>query len=147
MDPKDIVIEEVKEFSEEVVAAVQHLITLEGSHYQPFSDDDLKEMIQNPHGFLYIARDASTKAIAGMVFLAIYRIPYAKKAYIDDVVIDEKFRGRGVATRLLEKSIEEAKKHQVSYVMLTAHPTRVANNLYEKLGFQKRETNVYRLYI
>ena len=147
MDAQDIVIEQVKEFSKDIVAAVQHLITLEGSHYQPFTDNDLQEMIQNPHGFLYIARDASTKEIAGMVFLAIYRIPYVKKAYIDDVVIDEKFRKRGIATRLLEKTIAEAKKQQASYIMLTAHPARVANNLYEKLGFQKRESNVYRLYL
>lgn len=147
MNTNDIAIEQVKKFSRELAQALLRFIKQEGNHYQPLTDDDLREMIQNPHGFLFIARHISSKEIAGMIFIAIYRIPYTKKAYIDDLVVDEKFRKQGVATKLLESAIETAKQHHVSYVMLTAKTTRGANNLYEKLSFQRRESNAYRLYL
>jgi ribosomal protein S18 acetylase RimI-like enzyme len=147
MDTSEIVIERVAKFSSEIVDAVRRLIKQEGEHYQSLTDNDVQEMIQNPHGYLFIARHVPTQEIAGMIFVAIYRIPYVKKAYIDDIVVDEKFRKRGIATKLLQIAVEEAKKQHVSYVMLTARTTRVANKLYEKLGFQKRESHAYRLYI
>src|ERR1700722_5445954 len=143
MDTSDIVIERVTKFSSETADAIRRFIKQEGDHYQSLTDSDVQEMIQNPHGYLFIARHVSTKEIAGMIFIAIYRIPYVKKAYIDDIVVDEKFRKQGIATKLLQIAIEEAKKHDVSYVMLTAKTTRAANSLYEKLGFQRRESQAY----
>lgn len=143
----DIIIEQAKEFSKELSAALQRFIKQEGIYYQPLTDNDLREMLQNPQGFLFVARHTPSNEIAGMLFLAIYRIPYVKKAYIDDLVVDEKFRRQGIATKLLTSAIETAKLHHVSYVMLTAKATRLANGLYEKLGFQRRESNAYRLYL
>jgi len=147
MDTSEIVIERVTEFSSKLTDAIQRLIKQEGDHYQSLTDNDVQEMIQNPHGYLFVARHIPTQEIAGMIFVAIYRIPYVKKAYIDDIVVVEKFRKRGIATKLLQVAVEEAKKHKVSYVMLTAKTTRVANSLYEKLGFQRRESHAYRLYL
>lgn len=146
MDTNEIVIERVTDFSSEIADAIRSLVEQIGDNYQPLTDDDVKEMIENPQSFLLIAKHVPTGKIAGMVMTMIYRIPYTKKAYIDDIVVDEKFRKLGIATKLLETAIEIARKHHAGYIMLTAHHKRIAGNrLYEKLGFQKRESNIYRL--
>ena len=145
MDTNDIVIERVTEFSSEVADAVRNLVKQLVSNYKPFTDDEFKEMLYSP-SFLFIARERSSKKIAGVIILTIFRIPDTKKAYIDDVIVDEHFRGRGIATLLFEKVIAVAKEHNAAYIALTSNPKRAAGiHLYEKLGFKKRDTNVYRL--
>jgi len=146
MDPKDIIIEQVKTYSEEVAEAMSVFVTKLGDNYQPFTEDSLREIINSPQSYLFIAIHVPTKEVAGMIMQTIYRIPYATKSYIDDLYIDEKFRKMGIATRLMQKVVDNAKEYKAAYVDFTSKPERVAgNNLYEKLGFKKRDTNVYRL--
>lgn len=148
MDTKEVVIEQVTSFSSDIVDAVRKLAKQIGDNYKPLSDDDLKEIIASPGSFLYIARDSATQQAAGMVMVSVYRIPYTKKAYIDDLIVDETFRKRGIATQLMQAAITLAKEKKAAYVDFTSRPRRAAGNtLYEKLGFQKRETNTYRLII
>ncbi len=146
MDTNDIVIEQVKEFSEETAEAVRSLLKQLVSNYKPLTDDALKEMLNSPQSFLLVAKEATSGQIAGMITLTVFRIPDSKKAYLDDVIVDEKFRGRGIAVLLTEKAIALVKENNADYVELTSNPKRVAAiHIYEKLGFQKRDTNVYRL--
>ncbi len=91
-----------------------------------------------------VARDGS-KAIgmaAGYVI-----VKFGKKiGYIEEVVVSEAYRGQGIGRKLLELIIEEAKKANVRQLYLTSREGRTAaNSLYQKLGFEKRETNNYRL--
>ena len=146
MDPNDIIIERVTIFSPKIAEAIRNLVKQLGNNYQSLTDDAVKEIIATQSSYLFIAKHTPTGEIAGMVMAAIYRIPYTQKAYLDDLVIDEKFRKMGIATKLMQKAIEVAKEHRAAYIDFTSRPDRVAgNNLYEKLGFQKREANVYRM--
>ena len=146
MDTNDIVIEEVKQFSTEVAEAISKFVVQLGDRYQPFTQDSLREIINSSNSYLFIARNSSTKEIAGMIFEIIYRIPYTTKAYIEDLFIDEKFRKMGIATRLFQKVVDTAREHKAAYIDFTSQPHRIeGNTLYEKLGFKKRDTNVYRL--
>jgi ribosomal protein S18 acetylase RimI-like enzyme len=146
MDQKDIIIERVKTFSPEVAEAISVFVTQLGDRYQSFTEESLKEIINSPQSYLFIAIHVPTKEVAGMIMEIIYRIPYTKKAYIEDLFIDEKFRKMGIATRLMQKTLDTAKEHHAAYVDFTSKPYRVeGNSLYEKLGFKKRDTNVYRL--
>ena len=105
-------------------------------------------MLASPNHIIFIARETSTNKIAGMILLMLYRIPYVRKAYFEDLVIDEQFRGLGLGTQLMQKVLEFAKENGAAYLDCTSRPERGAgNNLYEKLGFQKRDTNVYRFII
>lgn len=64
--------------------------------------------------------------------------------YIDDVVVDPRHRGHGFGEALSQFCLELAGERQMAKVELTSHPSRVAANaLYQKMGFTKRETNVY----
>ncbi len=77
--------------------------------------------------------------------LVVFRIPTGVRAWIEDVVVDEAARGRGVGEALNRAALELAERRGARSVDLTSRPSReAANRLYRKLGFVERETNVYR---
>ncbi len=146
MDTSDFIIKRATSYSPELLEAVRHLVKQIGSSFQELTADELRGLLASPQSYLFVAQNTSTQEIVGMVMAVLYRIPYAKKAYFDDLIVDEKFRKMGIATKLMQKAIQTARGEKVSYIEFTAHPKRIASNhLYEKLGFQKRETNIYRL--
>lgn len=84
--------------------------------------------------------------IIGIATLVPYPCLTELGGLIDDVVIDENFRGKGLSRTLLQHIIVVAKRSNMQWLELTSRPSRVAANaLYPKLGFRKRETNVYQL--
>ena len=67
-------------------------------------------------------------------------------ADIESVVVSSKCRGRGYGKELMTAIVEAAKKLNVHHIQLTSNPARVAaNRLYQELGFERYETNCYRL--
>jgi len=67
-------------------------------------------------------------------------------AKIEDVVVDEKYRGKGLGKKLMQELIKIAKKKKIKNVNLTSHPKRVeARKLYESLGFKLLETDTFKL--
>ena len=63
-----------------------------------------------------------------------------------DVVVDEIARGRGVGELLTNAAIDRARAAGAKSVGLTSRPAReAANRLYSRMGFEVRDTNVYRL--
>lgn len=84
--------------------------------------------------------------IIGMAILRWHDLPTGRVGTVEDVVVAESYRRKGYGTKLVESMIKFAKKQKMAYIDLTSRPERAAaNNLYQKLGWQKRETNVYRL--
>ena len=77
--------------------------------------------------------------------LAMFDIPTGRRAWIEDVVVDEDARGQGVGRLLNERALEIAKDAGAKTVDLTSRPSReAANRLYKRIGFEQRDTNVYR---
>ncbi|HUF97597.1 MAG TPA: GNAT family N-acetyltransferase, partial [Ilumatobacter sp.] len=73
------------------------------------------------------------------------QIPTGVKAWIEDVVIDGAARGRGVGESLNRAAIEAARARGAKNVSLTSRSSReAANRLYQRLGFEPYETNLYR---
>jgi len=84
--------------------------------------------------------------IIGMAILRWHDLPVGRVGMAEDVVVAEKNRGKGYGTALMQEIIKFAKKRKMAYIDLTSRPERIAaNKLYQKLGWKKRETNVYRL--
>ncbi|MFB9058229.1 GNAT family N-acetyltransferase [Mariniflexile ostreae] len=107
---------------------------------------DLETLIASPNTVLFIAEE--NNEILGTLTLVFNRIPTGDKVWIEDVVVDSAARGKGVGKQLIQFSIEYVKDKNIEKINLTSSPERVAaNKLYQKLGFIKRETNVYRLTI
>jgi ribosomal protein S18 acetylase RimI-like enzyme len=139
-------IEQLTTFSSEVADALRQLAQKIGKNYKPLTDNDIREMLDSPGTHLFVAKEPESGAVVGMVTLIVYRTPYIKKAVMEDVIVDDAYRGKGIASLLVRRALSQAFDNGVSYVDCTSHPGRIAgNNLYEKLGFVKRDTNVYRM--
>ena len=112
--------------------------------YSPrLTRDDLSVLLSSDAVTLLTARD-DAGAILGVLTLIVYRVPTGVRARIEDVVVDESARGRGVAVELVQRALEIARAKGADGVALTSNPRReAANRLYQKVGFKKWETNVY----
>ncbi len=105
---------------------------------------ELAEMVRSSATILLMARD-SEKGLVGSLTLVLFRIPTGFRAWIEDVVVDTHSRGRGVAEILCREALNRASAAGARTVDLTSRPSReAANRLYRRLGFEERETNVYR---
>jgi ribosomal protein S18 acetylase RimI-like enzyme len=92
----------------------------------------------------FVARDDSG-AIIGVSTLAVFPIPTATRAWIEDVIVDESVNGQGIGSALTQAMLDHARALGCATVDLTSRPSReAANHMYKKLGFTQRETNVYR---
>ena len=136
---------EIKEYQPEILDAVVKLsIQLTGKEML-IGKAHLEALISDQNSHLFLALN-DEGIILGMVTVGFYISPTGKKGWIEDVVVDQRFRGQGIGKNLTSFAIEFAKNQQADMVMLTSKPARIsANNLYKKLGFQLRETNVYRI--
>ncbi len=69
-------------------------------------------------------------------------------ADIESVVVSSMCRGRGYSKGLVMVLIEAAKSLNVYHIQLTSNPARVAaNQLYQEMGFERYETNCYKMVI
>ena len=129
--------------SADVLAACHRLIPQLSSSSAPISAQELEEIIESDTTVLFAAR--SGQEIVGLLTLAIFRIPTGVRAWIEDVVVDNQARGKGVCDALNRAALAEAERRGAKTVDLTSRPSReAANRLYQRLGFKQRDTNVYR---
>ncbi len=99
-----------------------------------------------------LSSDANTLLVArvdgevvGMLTLVMFPLPSGLRARIEDVVVDEAARGHGVGGALTEEALRLAEAAGARTVDLTSRPSRqAANRLYERLGFEARDSRVYR---
>jgi len=140
----DIVeVEAAREVSVDLVAAFARLLPqLSPSSCAPDADQ-LAEIMAHPGTTVLVAR--MDGLVVGLLTLVVFRIPTGLRAWIEDVVVDEAHRGRGVGEALSRAALERAAEQGARTVELTSRPSRqAANRLYLRLGFHPRETNVYR---
>lgn len=84
--------------------------------------------------------------IVGIASMAIYKVISGNKGWIEDVIVDENYRGMGIGLKLIEKLLSISNEKQLNEVLLFTEEHRTAAiSLYEKLGFSKKESNIYRL--
>jgi ribosomal protein S18 acetylase RimI-like enzyme len=139
----DPVISEAAVVDDELVAAFGRLIPQLSSSSPPPTAEQLAELVDGPDTVVFLARVDGE--IMGSLTLAFYRIPTGLKSWIEDVVVDEAARGRGVGEALNEAALGVARARGAKDVSLTSRPSReAANRLYRRIGFEPRETNLYR---
>ena len=139
-------IETVTEVTDELVEAFARLIPQLSSSNPPPGREALEEIVGDPGNVVFVARDdAREGAIVGTLTLATFRIPTAVRAWIEDVVADSAASGQRIGELLSQAALDEARRRGAKTVELTSRPSReAANHIYKKLGFQLRDTNVYR---
>ena len=137
-------VEAATEVTAELVEAFAGLVPQLSSSSPPPGPAELAEIVESPATTLLVARLPAGE-IVGTLTLAVFRIPTQVRAWIEDVVVDAAARGRGVGEALNEEAIRRAGAAGARSVDLTSRPSReAANRLYRRLGFEPRDTNVYR---
>jgi ribosomal protein S18 acetylase RimI-like enzyme len=127
-----------------IVEAVERLVPQLSRSNPPPDEHLLGEIVASPATDLFIALSDQGE-IVGIATLAVFRIPTGLRAWIEDVVVDDRARRQGVGEALTLAMVDRARDLGCITVDLTSRPSREpANALYQKLGFQRRETNVYR---
>jgi ribosomal protein S18 acetylase RimI-like enzyme len=139
-----VTISAAAEASPEVVEAVTRLLPQMSTTAPPPSKEDVATIIEAPATTLFLARD-DAGAIIGILTLVLFRIPSALRARIEDVIVDESARGQRVGEMLTRTALDAASAAGARGVDLTSRPSReAANRLYQRMGFARRESNVYR---
>lgn len=131
---------------DELVAAFGRLIPQLSRSASVPTPDLIREVVEAQASTVLIARDVRDNGrIVGMLTLIVFRIPTGVRAWIEDVVVDETMRGRGVGAGLSQEAVRRAVELGARTVELTSRPSReAANRLYQRLGFALRDSNVYR---
>lgn len=138
-----IEVQEVDAIGDDIVAAFDRLIPQLSSSSAVPTAEHLREMAESDATVLFAARHDGQ--IVGLLTLIVVRIPTGVRARIEDVVVDEAVRGQGIGARLSRAALDRAAALGARTVDLTSRPTRTAaNRLYERLGFEERQTRVYR---
>jgi ribosomal protein S18 acetylase RimI-like enzyme len=128
----------------ELANALKSLVPQLSKSNPPPSVDEVEAMLASDAITQFVARD-DDGSIVGVSTLAVFPIPTALRAWIEDVIVDESARGQRIGEALTQAMIDAARLRGCATVDLTSRPSReAANHVYTKLGFQLRETNVYR---
>ena len=136
-------IEKVETYSDALLDSVNALLPQLSTSAPPLEKVILQEIVHSNASHLLIATE--NEAVFGMLTLVIFRIPTGVRAWIEDVVVSEAARGKGVGLMLTEAAIKLAQDNGAKTIDLTSRPSReAANRLYQKAGFKQRQTNVYR---
>ena len=143
MGTGSIEITEATVVEDDLVDAMARLVPQLSNSGSPPDAEALEAIVASDSSVLLIA--VSERVIVGALTLVLFRIPTGLRAWIEDVIVDEAARGRGIGEALNQAAIERARAAGARTVDLTSRPSReAANRLYQRLGFVERETNVYR---
>lgn len=134
------------QITEKDVANINSLLSQLSKNALPLNFDQIVEIIKQKNFNVVVARVSATQQIIGMGSVIFVQTLMGLKALIEDVIVDKEHRGQQLGERTIETLIAYAQQNKAKYIELTSKPARkAANELYKKLGFRKRKTNVYRL--
>jgi ribosomal protein S18 acetylase RimI-like enzyme len=136
------VVEPLSAVSPNDAEALAHLLG-QLSTTATFDSGRISAIIDHEATELLVARIGGR--IVGMATFVSFPLPTGLRGHVEDVVVDELMRGRGIARRLLETMTTMAGERGLRTLDLTSRPAREsALRLYEAVGFHRRDTNTLR---
>jgi len=137
-------VEQVHEATSEVQEALARLLPQLNPNLPPPDVERLQHLLADPDVTLLIARDGHE--IVGTTTVVVYTTPFWIKARLDEVVVDEAARGKGVGAALVTACVGIAREKGAQVAELQSGVQRdAANRLYPRMGFERRESNLYRM--
>jgi len=106
----------------------------------------LRRLIADPAVTLLLAVDGDD--IVGTTTVIVYTTPFWIKARLDEVVVDDSARGKGVGEALVKAALDIGRERgaQVAELQSGRGPARqAAHRLYLRLGFKIRDSDVLRI--
>ena len=135
---------EIESYSAEYHEAMQRFLDQLTTNPMKLTETMFRQLIESANSHLFFLMKG--EEIAGMLTVGIYFSPTGGKAWIEDVVVDQAFRGQGLSKLLVAHAIEFTRSQGIPSLMLTSNPKRIAaNKLYQTMDFKRKETNVYRM--
>lgn len=139
-----VAVRRIREPSNDLLRQINALIVQLSTSSPPLTAGTLQRLLAADGSFLFVAERADR--VIGTLCLVVFQCPTGTRAFIEDVVIDAAERRAGIAQSLTHAAIEQARRAGARTIDLTCRPERLAaNRLYQKLGFNARQTNFYRL--
>jgi len=139
-------IEAVSGATPELQQALARLLPQLNPTLPPPDLERLERLLRDPDVTLLVARDGDE--IVGTTTVVVYTTPFWIKARLDEVVVDESARGKGVGEALVKAALDVARERgaQIAELQSGRMPGReAAHRLYERLGFQIRSSDVFRI--
>ena len=137
-------IEAVTEATPEVHAALANLLPQLNDKLPVPTMERIQTLVADPAVTLLLAKDG--EEVVGTTTVIVYTTPFWIKARLDEVVVDEAARGKGVGAALVSAALDVAREKGAQVAELQSAVNReAANRLYPRMGFKLRETNVYRI--
>jgi GNAT superfamily N-acetyltransferase len=137
-------IETVTEATSEVQAALAKLLPQLNASLPIPTMERLQAIVADPAVTLLLASEGND--IVGTTTVIVYTTPFWIKARLDEVVVDEAARGEGIGAALVKAALDVARARGAQVAELQSGVQReAANRLYPRMGFKRRETNVYRI--
>lgn len=142
---KNISISQLNSINNSQLKDIEVLLTqLNPDFIPPAKKENIQAVISHPTTHILVAKDKNK--IIGMITLC--GNPQAEgniKVWIEDFVVEEKYRRKGIGTALIQAAHKQAKQLGFISSALTSRPSRtIANKYYKKIGYKIYETNVYK---
>jgi len=110
------------------------------------SEELLRNVLNDANVHVYVIRDQGHIVATGTLCIK-HTLEFAI-ADIEAVVVGSRCRGKGYGKEMMKALVAAAKGFKVHHIQLTSNPKRVAaNRLYQELGFERYETNCYKMII
>ncbi len=139
-----VVVEQLKEASEQALADLVRLSSLLHGDDRPMKLDELEAMVKDPNIVLLVARVG--EKIIGMGAIYLIQKIGNRKFYLEDLIVDEQYRGAGVGGKIVRALAQIARERGAASMELMSRITRAdAHRFYEKMGFKDKERVVFKL--
>lgn len=133
----------LESLDEGTTAALTRLLPQVSSTAAPLSPERIEEVRTSPSTHIVVA--SLDGEVVGMALLCVCTTLKGQFGFIEEVAVDDGARGNHVGVHLMVALLEHAGTLGLDFVELTSRSSReAANGLYVSLGFELRETNVYR---
>lgn len=133
----------VQEVTDQVTRSLAELLPQVSSSAEPVRQERVVELVESDSTRIVVA--TLDDQIRGMALLCICRTLKGRFGLVEEVAVDADARGHHLGVEVMVRLLEVAHDERLDFVELTSRPSRkAANGLYQSLGFEQRETNVYR---
>jgi|SRR3989344_68397 len=139
-----VTIERLAEVSETIAADLSKLSTVLHGDERSVTAAELEEIVRDTSIVLMIARDG--ERLVGMATIYLIKKIGNRKAYIEDMIVDEEHRSQGIGGKLMHALIDAAREQGARSVeLMTRIERKDAHRFYERLGFKNKDRYVYKL--
>lgn len=124
---------------------VENLLHMLDSKLPGIDAERLAQLVKEEDLYLFVTEEDGR--LAGMLTLTFCETLSRRKYWIEDVIVDDAFRGKGFGRALVRTAVDFAReKEGLPTIYLTSNPSRIsARSLYMSEGFEEYETGVFRL--